>query len=80
MHKDNYVNRPCLGRNSKMKILSRIEGDDSKLKTKSGDDLLPALLDLLSNQFGEDGKSVSVQKLSEMNDILTRDHFVSFWG
>lgn len=63
-----------------MKILSRIEGDDSKLKTKSGDDLLPALLDLLTNQFGEDGKSISVQKLTEMNDILTRDHFVSFWG
>lgn len=63
-----------------MKILSRIEGDDSKLKTKSGDDLLPALLDLLTNQFGEDGKSISVQKLTEMSDILTRDHFVSFWG
>lgn len=63
-----------------MKILSRIEGDDSKLKTKSGDDLLPALLDLLSNQFGEDGKSISMQKLTEMNDILMRDHFVSFWG
>lgn len=63
-----------------MKILSRIEGDDSKLKTKSGDDLLPELLNLLTTQFGEDGKSVSVQKLTEMNDILTRDHFVSFWG
>lgn len=63
-----------------MKILSRIEGDDSKLKTKSGDDLLPALLDLLIAQFGEDSKSISVQKLTEMNDILTRDHFVSFWG
>lgn len=63
-----------------MKILSRIEGDDSKLKTKSGDDLLPALLDLLTNQFSEEGKSISVQKLTEMNDILTRDHFVSFWG
>lgn len=63
-----------------MKILSRIEGDDSKLKTKSGDDLLPALLELLSDLFSESGKSVSVQKLTEMNDILTRDHFVSFWG
>lgn len=63
-----------------MKILSRIEGDDSKLKTKSGKDLLPALLDLLTSQFGEESKSVSVQKLTEMNDILVRDHFVSFWG
>lgn len=63
-----------------MKILSRIEGDDSKLKTKSGDDLLPALLELLIAQFGEDSKSISVQKLTEMNDILVRDHFVSFWG
>lgn len=63
-----------------MKILSRIEGDDSKLKTKSGDDLLPALLELLIAQFGEDSKSISVQKLTEMNDILVREHFVSFWG
>lgn len=63
-----------------MKILSRIEGDDSKLKTKSGEELLPALLDLLNNQFGEDSKSISVQKLTEMNEILVRDHFVSFWG
>lgn len=63
-----------------MKILSRIEGDDSKLKTKSGDDLLPAMLDLLATQFGEGSKSISVQKLTEMNDILRRDHFVSFWG
>lgn len=63
-----------------MKILSRIEGDDSKLKTKSGKDLLPALLELLTNQFGEDSNSISIQKLTEMNEILVRDHFVSFWG
>lgn len=63
-----------------MKILSRIEGDDSKLKTKTGEDLLPALLELLSNQFGDESNSISVQKLTEMNNILIRDHFVSFWG
>ena len=63
-----------------MKILSRIEGDDSKLKTKSGDELLPALLELLTNQFGENSNPISIQKLTEMNDILVRDHFVSFWG
>lgn len=62
-----------------MKILSRIEGDDSKLKTKSGDELLPALLGLLKEQFeGED--SSSYKKLDEMNKILNREHFVSFWG
>ena len=63
-----------------MKILSRIEGDDSKLKTKSGKDLLPTLLELLTNQFGENSNSISIQKLTEMNEILVRDHFVSFWG
>ena len=63
-----------------MKILSRIEGDDSKLKTKAGEELLPALLELLNNQFGGDSNSISIQKLTEMNDILVRDHFVSFWG
>ncbi len=63
-----------------MKILSRIEGDDSKLKTKSGEELLPALLELLTNQFGDNNNSISIQKLTEMNDILVRDHFVSFWG
>ena len=63
-----------------MKILSRIEGDDSKLKTKSGEDLLPAMLELLIKQFGEDCESIAIQKLTEMNEILIRDHFVSFWG
>jgi hypothetical protein len=63
-----------------MKILSRIEGDDSKLKMKSGDELLPALLELFINQFGDNNNSISIQKITEMNDILVRDHFVSFWG
>lgn len=62
-----------------MKILSRIEGDDTKLKTKQGEELLPAMLDLLKEQFASEDSS-SYKKLDEMNKILNRDHFVSFWG
>ena len=65
-----------------MKILSRIEGDDSKLVTQQGDKLLDKLYDLLSSEtvFGSLEKSKSLAKLSNMQNILKRDHFVSFWG
>jgi hypothetical protein len=65
-----------------MKILSRIEGDDSKLVTQQGDKLLDKLYVLLSSEtvFGSLEKSKSLAKLSNMQDTLKRDHFVSFWG
>ena len=65
-----------------MKILSRIEGDDSKLVTQQGDKLLDKLYVLLSSEtvLGSLEKSKSLAKLSNMQDTLKRDHFVSFWG
>ena len=65
-----------------MKILSRIEGDDSKLVTQQGDKLLDKLYDLLNNEdvFGTLENSKSLAKLNNMRDTLKRDHFVSFWG
>ena len=63
-----------------MKILSRIEGDDSKLKTAEGKELLEELMDLLNNTFEEGKDSKSKTKLNQMINILRREHFVSFWG
>ena len=65
-----------------MKILSRIEGDDSKLVTKDGDKLLDKLYDLLNSVdvFGTLENSKSLAKLDNMRNTLKRDHFVSFWG
>jgi hypothetical protein len=63
-----------------MKILSRIEGDDSKLKTAEGKDLLEELMDLLNNTFEDGVNSKSKAKLNQMINILRREHFVSFWG
>lgn len=65
-----------------MKILSRIEGDDSKLVTKDGDRLLDKLYDLLNSDdvFGTLVDSKSLAKLDNMRNTLKRDHFVSFWG
>ena len=65
-----------------MKILSRIEGDDSKLVTKDGDKLLDKLYDLLNSDdvFGTLVDSKSLAKLDNMRNTLKRDHFVSFWG
>jgi 5-methylcytosine-specific restriction endonuclease McrBC GTP-binding regulatory subunit McrB len=63
-----------------MKILSRIEGDDSKLVTKDGDKLLEKLNDHFANVFGSKETSKSLAKLDIMISTLRRDHFVSFWG
>jgi len=65
-----------------MKILSRIEGDDSKLVTQQGDKLLDKLYELLNSEgvFGSLENSKSLAKLTNMQDTLKRDHFVSFWG
>lgn len=68
-----------------MKILSRIEGDDSKLKTTfndpdCGDDLLYHLKKLFTSTFSELEECKSLNKLTQMINILERDHFVSFWG
>ena len=63
-----------------MKILSRIEGDDSKLVTKQGDKLLEKLKDYFTDVFGTKESSKALAKLDNMIRTLNRDHFVSFWG
>lgn len=63
-----------------MKILSRIEGDNSKLVTKDGEKLLDELNTYLRGVFGTEESSKSLAKLDNMIKTLNRDHFVSFWG
>jgi len=63
-----------------MKILSRIEGDDSKLVTKDGEKLLDKLNEYFTNVFGTKETSKTLAKLDNMITTLKRDHFVSFWG
>lgn len=63
-----------------MKILSRIEGDDSKLKTQDGTELLDSLSELLSTKYAFAKESKTMKKLTQMITILDRDKFVSFWG
>lgn len=64
-----------------MKILSRIEGDDTKVKSS----LLKGLIDTIKEQLlaltGEDKKieSVSVAKLKEMQERLSSG-YTSFWS
>lgn len=65
-----------------MKILSRIEGDDAKLKTKDDKPLLDELYQLFAKKdyFGSLEKSKTLKKIQSMINTLGRDHFVSFWG
>jgi hypothetical protein len=66
-----------------MKILSRIEGDNSKLKTANGDCILEKLTEFLSSANGIISglkNSKSLAKLRQMSLALERDHFVSFWN
>ena len=66
-----------------MKILSRIEGDSSKLKTSNGECILEALSNFFKSEDGilyELEKSKTLAKLKGMKLILERDHFVSFWN
>ncbi len=63
-----------------MKILSRIEGDNSKLVTKNGEKLLEELNTYFSKEFGTKDTSKTLAKLDNMITTLNRDHFVSFWS
>ena len=72
-----------------MKILSRIEGDDTKLKVANkqnldnpelGDDIFPHLENLFRKYFSELAECKTLDKLNNMSNVLERDHFVSFWG
>ena len=64
-----------------MKILSRIEGDDTKVNVNLLDNLTNAIKDKLSEIAGEDNpvESVSIAKLKEMKNRLSSG-YTSFWS
>lgn len=64
-----------------MKILSRIEGDDTKVKESLLDNLMDAVKDGLSEISGEENpvESVSIAKLKEMKGRLSSG-YTSFWS
>ncbi|RHH45781.1 hypothetical protein DW204_07135 [Phocaeicola plebeius] len=78
---EEYVIARALDEVTSMKILSRIEGDDTKVKDSLLDDLIKTIrerLKDLSEEFVEE-KSVSLAKLKEMKKKLDSG-FTSFWS
>lgn len=76
-----YVIARALDEITSMKILSRIEGDDTKVKESLLDNLMDAIKDGLSEIVGEENpvESVSIAKLKEMKDRLNSG-YTSFWS
>ncbi|EKA84425.1 AlwI family type II restriction endonuclease [Bacteroides fragilis] len=76
-----YVIARALDEITSMKILSRIEGDDTKVKESLLDNLIDAVKDGLSEIAGEENpvESVSIAKLQEMKDRLNSG-YTSFWS
>lgn len=65
-----------------MKILSRIEGDDTKVKSSLLERLITTIETQLSALTEEDKKikSVSIAKLKEMQKRLLSSGYTSFWN
>ena len=76
-----YVIARALDEITSMKILSRIEGDDTKVKESLLDNLMDAIKDGLSEIAGEENpvESVSIAKLNEMKGRLNSG-YTSFWS
>ena len=76
-----YVIARALDEITSMKILSRIEGDDTKVKESLLDNLMDAIKDGLSEIAGEEKlvESVSIAKLNEMKGRLNSG-YTSFWS
>lgn len=76
-----YVIARALDEITSMKILSRIEGDDTKVKESLLDNLMDAVKDGLSEIAGEEKlvESVSIAKLNEMKGRLNSG-YTSFWS
>lgn len=82
----------ALDRFTLMKILSRVEGDETKLQMTADDGhesglqesltVLAALRGVLERSLGTGAQSglLSVKKIEEMEAALRRDHFVSYWS
>ena len=64
-----------------MKILSRIEGDDTKVNVNLLDNLTNAIKEGLKEIAGEENpvESVSIAKLKEMKNRLSSG-YTSFWS
>ena len=86
--KQEYVIARALDEITNMKVLSRIEGDESKVSMEFLDDLYNAIKDGLDNIFDgpfgiketdETFKSVSLAKLDEMK-IRLSSGYTSFWS
>ena len=76
-----FVIARALDEITSMKILSRIEGDDTKVKESLLDNLMDAIKDGLSEIAGEENpvESVSIAKLKEMKARLNSG-YTSFWS
>lgn len=77
-----FVLNTALDEMTSMKILSRIEGDDQRIK----EDLFTGLKKVLKEQFNLDSNdenstsSISLNKIKEMKDRLKLTGFTSFWS
>ncbi len=76
-----YVMARALDEITNMKVLSRIEGDDTKVSDKFLDRLSKTIEDNLKTVSGEENavKSISLAKLKEMKDKLVSG-YTSFWS
>ena len=76
-----YVVARALDEITSMKVLSRIEGDDTKVSDKFLDSLSKAIEEGLKTVSGDENtvKSISLAKLKEMKDKLASG-YTSFWS
>ena len=76
-----YVIARALDEITSMKVLSRIEGDDTKISEKFLDSLSKAIEEGLKAVSGDENtvKSISLAKLKEMKDKLVSG-YTSFWS
>ena len=76
-----YIIARALDEITSMKILSRIEGDDTKVTDNLLNNLSQAITDGLNSITDEEHpvKSVSVAKLDEMRNRL-QSGYTSFWS
>lgn len=76
-----YVVARALDEITGMKVLSRIEGDDTKVSDKLFDSLTETIEEGLKEVSGEENsvKSISLAKLKEMKDKLVSG-YTSFWS
>ena len=76
-----YVVARALDEITGMKVLSRIEGDDTKVSDKLLDSLTETIEEGLKKVSGEENtvKSISLAKLKEMKDKLVSG-YTSFWS